>query len=116
MSNKIILTTCSLNHIAQAQNLGDSIAKFAPGYRFIIGVVDKVRDRFPPGHFGTHEIIEVGDHRVGGLERTAAGQRRDEVEELQGANDREEDGDSQRGAGGAEQPGRCAAGAVWRCG
>src|ERR1700741_3636635 len=68
MSNKIILTTCSLNHIAQAQNLGDSIAKFAPGYRFIIGVVDKVRDRFPPGHFGTHEIIEVGDISIAEFE------------------------------------------------
>ena len=33
-------------------------------------------------HPGDAEIIEVGDHRVGGLERAAAGQRHDDVEEL----------------------------------
>lgn len=59
MSQKIILTTCSLNHIAQAKSLGQSVLKYAPGYKLVIGLVDKNNGRVPAEYYSPHELIEA---------------------------------------------------------
>jgi len=59
MFRNVILTTCSLNHIAQAKSLGDSILKFAPDYKLVIGLVDKLAGRVSEDYFVPHTVVEV---------------------------------------------------------
>ncbi|HEY6503091.1 MAG TPA: hypothetical protein VIZ28_03870 [Chitinophagaceae bacterium] len=59
MPGNIILTTCSLNHIAQAKSLGDSVIKYAPGYKLVIGLVDKLDGRLPAEYWSPHSLVEV---------------------------------------------------------
>ncbi|HMG68838.1 MAG TPA: hypothetical protein VK588_14165 [Chitinophagaceae bacterium] len=59
MAKKIVVTTCSLHHLAQAKALGDSILKFNPDYKLIIGLVDKLNGRVLPEYYFPHELIEV---------------------------------------------------------
>lgn len=55
----IIFTTCTASYLAPAKSLGDSILKNNPGYKFVIGLVDKIDGRFLPSAFLPHEIVEV---------------------------------------------------------
>jgi hypothetical protein len=55
----IVLTTCSANHLAQAKNMCDSVLRFNPRYRCIIGLVDKVAGRFDVQRFSPHTILEA---------------------------------------------------------
>jgi len=57
---KIVVTTCSANHLAQAKSLGDSLLSFNPGYKLMIGLVDKLDNRVDPGFYYPHELVEVG--------------------------------------------------------
>ena len=59
MNEKIIFTTCTAGYMAQAKALGDSILQTNPGYKFCIGLVDKINGRFNIETFSPHEIVEV---------------------------------------------------------
>jgi hypothetical protein len=59
MSEKIIFTTCTAAYLAQAKSLGDSIVQTNPGYKFCIGLVDKINGRFDPASFSPHTIVEL---------------------------------------------------------
>jgi len=56
---KIVVTTCSANHLAQAKSLGDSLLSFNPGYKLVIGLVDKLENRVDPGFYYPHDLVEV---------------------------------------------------------
>ncbi|MES2794997.1 MAG: glycosyl transferase [Bacteroidota bacterium] len=58
--NKIAFTICSINYLAQAKTLGDSLTKQNPDYQFFIGLVDRLegsavdRTKLPD-----YELVEV---------------------------------------------------------
>ena len=56
---KIVVTTCSANHLAQAKSLGDSLLSFNPDYKLVIGLVDKLENRVEPGFYYPHDLVEV---------------------------------------------------------
>jgi hypothetical protein len=56
---KIVVTTCSANHLAQAKSLGDSLLSFNPEYKLVIGLVDKLENRVDPGFYYPHHLVEV---------------------------------------------------------
>ncbi len=64
MPGKIILTTCSINHIAQAKSLGDSVLKYAPEYKLVIGLVDKLEGRIPVEYYAPHQLIEAHELNI----------------------------------------------------
>jgi len=39
---KNVITICSINYLAQAKTLGDSLMKHNPDYTFLIGLVDRI--------------------------------------------------------------------------
>ena len=57
--NKVVVTTCSLNHLAQAKSMGDSLIRYNPDYKLIIGLVDKLNDRVRIDQYSPHEIVEA---------------------------------------------------------
>ena len=59
MNEKIVLTVCTAAYLAQAKALGDSLLKFNPGYKLVIGLVDKVDGRIESSYWKPHELIEV---------------------------------------------------------
>ncbi len=58
---KIVFTLCSNNYLAQAKSLGDSIVKFNPDYKFIIGLVDELSKRVDYTFFEPYIIIPVAN-------------------------------------------------------
>lgn len=64
MPGKIILTTCSLNHIAQAKSLGDTVLQYAPDYKLVIGLVDKLEGRIPYDYYAPHQLIEAQELNI----------------------------------------------------
>lgn len=64
MQKKVVLTICSINYLAQAKSLGDSLLEHNPDYDFIIGLVDRLdqssitSDQLPP-----YTLIEL--HTIG---------------------------------------------------
>lgn len=62
--NAVVVTTCSANHLAQAKALGDSLLTFNPGYKLMIGLVDKLQNRVDPGFYYPHDLVEVDALRV----------------------------------------------------
>lgn len=56
---KIAFTICSNNYLSQAKALGDSLIKYNPEYKFIIGLCDKKSDLIDYSIFKPAEIIEV---------------------------------------------------------
>lgn len=58
----IVVTTCSLNHLAQAKGLADSIFRYNPAYKMIIGLVDRLEDRVPVAYYAPYDIVEA--HRL----------------------------------------------------
>lgn len=59
MNEKIVLTVCTAAYLAQAKALGDSLLKFNPGYKLVIGLVDKLNGRIDRDYWKPHELIEV---------------------------------------------------------
>ena len=61
---KIVITICSINYLAQAKTLGDSLMKHNPDYTFLIGLVDRMdasqvdKNLLPP-----YTLIEL--HTIG---------------------------------------------------
>ncbi|HEY5370599.1 MAG TPA: hypothetical protein VIJ75_16560 [Hanamia sp.] len=52
-------TLCSNNYLAQAKTLGDSLRKFNPGYKFIIGLVDELNTEIDCQSFEPYIILPV---------------------------------------------------------
>jgi hypothetical protein len=56
----IVFTICSVNYLAQAKTLGDSLIKHNKNYKFIIGLLDKLDSfNFDKNLVPPYEIIEV---------------------------------------------------------
>lgn len=58
MSGNLVFTLCSNNYLAQAITLGNSLLKFNPEYKFLIGLVDR-RNEFIDYSKIPYDIIEV---------------------------------------------------------
>lgn len=54
----------SANHLAQAKGLGDSLLKYNPAFRLVIGLVDKSEGRIDKNLFSPHEIIEAHEIKI----------------------------------------------------
>jgi hypothetical protein len=54
---KIVFTLCSNNYLAQAKTLGESVAKFLPEARFVIGLIDKIHPEIDYVFFKGAEIL-----------------------------------------------------------
>ena len=54
-----VFTLCSMNYLAYAKTLGDSLIKFNPGAKFIIGLVDRIGIDIDLSEFKAFEIIEI---------------------------------------------------------
>ena len=59
MVTKIAVTVCTASHLAQAKALADSLLKYNPGYKIVIGLVDKLNGRLPRTYYHPHELIEA---------------------------------------------------------
>ena len=61
---KIALTICSINYLAQAKSLGDSLLKHNPEYTFLIGLVDRLdASDIPTAKLPSYPLIEL--HTIG---------------------------------------------------
>jgi hypothetical protein len=65
---KIIFTLCSNNYLAQAKSLGDSLVRFNPDYKFIIGLVDELHANIDYGFFQPYTIIPVNEIGIPGFD------------------------------------------------
>jgi hypothetical protein len=54
----IIYTVCSLNHLAQAKTLCDSVLRHNPGYHCVIGLADRINGRINRNAYAPFRIIE----------------------------------------------------------
>lgn len=61
---KIVFTICSNNYLSQAKTLGDSLMKYNPDYKFIIGLCDKKNELVDYSFFEPYEIIEVEELNI----------------------------------------------------
>lgn len=64
MFNKIVVTVCTASHLAQAKALGDSLLKYNPGYKLIIGLADNLDRRVADAYYHPHELIEAGELNI----------------------------------------------------
>src|SRR3954468_9279740 len=69
---QIVFTLCSINYLAQAKTLGDSVLRHNPGYKFIIGLIDKNHTNVDLSFLGELEYIEVHKIGIDGLEDMTA--------------------------------------------
>lgn len=72
MVSKIAYTLCSASHLAFAKTMADTLIKHNPDYKVIIGLVDKINNRFDTGFFAPHTIIEIGDMQIPRLDEMSA--------------------------------------------
>jgi hypothetical protein len=66
---KVAYTVCSVNHLAYAKTMADSFIMFNPEYSVIIGLVDKIDNRFDPSLFLPHTLIEISEVQVSPLKQ-----------------------------------------------
>ena len=60
----LAFTLCSINYLAQARTLGDSLKRTNPHIRFIIGLVDRLDvAQVPEDKLPDFELLEL--HRIG---------------------------------------------------
>ncbi len=60
----IAFTICSINYLAQAHTLGESLAVTNPGIRFFVGLVDRLDHvQFDTGKEPRYELLEI--HKIG---------------------------------------------------
>jgi len=57
----ILFTLCSNNYLAHAKSLGESIRKFNPDLRFVIGLVDQLDSQIDYTTFSDYELIPCFD-------------------------------------------------------
>ena len=66
---QIVFTLCSINYLAQAKTLGDSVLRHNPGYRFIIGLIDRNQTGVDLSFLGNNlELLEVERIGIDGLQ------------------------------------------------
>lgn len=66
---KIVLTICSINYLAQAKSLGDSLMAHNPDYTFLIGLVDRLdASTIPAAKLPAYPLIELHTIGIDGLE------------------------------------------------
>jgi len=58
---KIIFTICSNNYLAQAKVLGDSVLRYAPEYKFVILLCDKMRNDIDYTLYRDFAVVEVAN-------------------------------------------------------
>lgn len=56
-----VLTLCSVNYLAHARTLGDSLRKYNPDFMFVIGLVDRLPTEIEPSFWHPYELIPVSD-------------------------------------------------------
>ena len=56
-----------MNYLAQAKTLGDSLAEHNPGFRFVIGLVDRVSPGIDRACWHPYELIPVEDLGISGF-------------------------------------------------
>lgn len=66
--NKIIYTICSANHLSYAKTMIDSFLTFNQEYKAIIGLADKINNRFETEYFNKATIIEVHELCIEGFQ------------------------------------------------
>ncbi len=59
MAEKIVVTVCTASYLAHAKGLADSVVKYNPGYKVIIGLVDKLNDGFDLSVYNPYVILPV---------------------------------------------------------
>lgn len=64
MGETIIVTTCSANHLAQAKGLGDSLLQHNPGYKLMIGLVDKLDGRVGGDYYAPYDLVEAQELNI----------------------------------------------------
>ena len=64
---QVVFTLCSINYLAQAKTLGDSVRRHNPDYKFIIGLIDKNHRGVDLGFLGELEVIEVDQLEIDGF-------------------------------------------------
>ena len=69
MSKTVVITSCSANHLAQAKGLVESVARYNPGYKIIIGLVDKLEARVDPGYWRPVDIVEAHELAIPEFEK-----------------------------------------------
>ena len=65
---QIVFTLCSINYLAQAKTLGDSLLRHNPDYRFVIGLIDKNHTGHDLSFLGNLEVLEVDKIGIENLE------------------------------------------------
>jgi hypothetical protein len=69
LMNKVAFTICSINYLAQAKTLGDSLTKHNPDYKFCIGLVDKLENsNVDISKLPDYELIEVSKLNIDGFD------------------------------------------------
>ena len=64
MQKKAVLTICSINYLAQAKTLGDSLLEHNPEYSFVIGLVDRLdQSTIPAEELPSYPLLEL--HTIG---------------------------------------------------
>ena len=69
MNEKIVLTVCTAAYLAQAKILGDTLLKHNPGYKLVIGLVDKLDGQIDSDYWKPHELIEVDELKIPQFEK-----------------------------------------------
>jgi hypothetical protein len=54
-----VLTLCSANYLAHAKALGDSLREHNPDFHFVLGLVDRLPKKLPPGYLDAFDVIPV---------------------------------------------------------
>lgn len=60
----IVLTICSSNYLAHAKTLGDSVLDHNPGFKFVIGLVDRIPSALDPDYCSRFEVIPVEELKL----------------------------------------------------
>ena len=64
MQKKVVLTICSINYLAQANSLGESLLEHNPDYSFEIGLVDRLdKSDIPSADLPNYTLLEL--HQIG---------------------------------------------------
>lgn len=64
----VVFTICSINYLAQAKTLGDSLLQHNPNVKFVIAVVDRIDHRIDLSNYKTFRIIEIEDVGIPNME------------------------------------------------
>ncbi|AEI47379.1 glycosyltransferase [Runella slithyformis] len=64
----LAFTICTLSHLAQAKTMADSLLKYNPEYRVVIGLFDKVNDR-DVSSVARYTLVEINDRQIPDFEK-----------------------------------------------